>query len=84
MSYKTELQSNNLDLQTILNTVNNLPDAEGGGGITPSGTIDITENGTYDVTNYASAEVSVSLPTETWTFTMEDGSTVTKEVAVDA
>lgn len=31
----------------------------GGGGITPTGTIDITENGTYDVTNYASADVEV-------------------------
>ena len=35
MSYKTELQSNNLDLQAILNTVNNLPEAGGGGGVTP-------------------------------------------------
>ena len=34
----------------------------GGGGITPTGTINITENGTYDVTNYASAEVETSTP----------------------
>lgn len=32
MGYKTELQSNNADLQTILNKVNALPEAGGGGG----------------------------------------------------
>jgi hypothetical protein len=32
MSYKTDLQSNNVDLQNILNTINSLPDAGSGGG----------------------------------------------------
>lgn len=32
MGYKTELQSNNADLQTILNKVNALPEAGSGGG----------------------------------------------------
>lgn len=43
-----------------------------GGGITPTGTINISTNGVYDVTQYASADVSVSggggYPSRTITF----------------
>ena len=42
----------------------------GGGGITPTGTINITENGTVDVTNYASANVNVSGGGSVGEFTM--------------
>lgn len=33
MSYNSELQSNNADLQSILNKVNSLPDADDSGGV---------------------------------------------------
>lgn len=77
------IKDNTTQLQTILSKVKALPNEDTSGGITPSGTKTITTNGTHDVTNYASVLVNVSAgTTETWTFTMEDGSTVTKEVIV--
>lgn len=54
----SNLTNNTAELNKILAAVNALPEA-GGGGINPTGTIEITENGTHDVTNYAAAEVNV-------------------------
>ena len=49
MSFKTELQANNTDLQAILDTVNDLPSASEGGTVT-SGTLKLMTsagNGTF-------------------------------------
>lgn len=40
-----------------------------GGGIEPTGEIEITENGTYDVSTYASASVQTPVPTGTISIT---------------
>lgn len=47
---------NTENLATAINSIS------GGGGITPTGTINITTNGTHDVTTYASANVNVVAP----------------------
>lgn len=33
--------------------------SEGGGGVTPTGSLTVDENGTYDVTEYATVEVEL-------------------------
>lgn len=56
MSFKTELQSNNTDLQAILNTINNLPEA-GSNSIVPTGAF---KEGTISIVSEI-AELTVSL-----------------------
>lgn len=54
-----------------------------GGGITPTGTINITTNGTHDVTNYASASVAVpqgTTPTGTKEISITQNGTTTEDV----
>ena len=60
MTIKSELQSNNIDLQTVLSMVNALPEAGGGGGGgLPSG-LAALECGVYEVT--AAKTTTVSFP----------------------
>ena len=55
-----------------------------GGGITPTGTVQITQNGTVDVTQYASADVNVptegTTPTGTKQITISSNGTTTEDV----
>ena len=47
-----------IDLVTI-----DLCPGQGGGGVSPSGVLDISNNGVFDVYSYASANVNVNVPT---------------------
>lgn len=49
----------NCDLCDIAETIKNI---EGGGGITPTGTLSINKNGTHNVSSYEKVSVNVSIP----------------------
>lgn len=57
----SNLENNTGELINILQTINKLPPA-GGGGIVPEGVIEISKNGVHNVATYATANVNVPIP----------------------
>ncbi len=51
-----------------------------GGGVTPTGTINIDDDGTYDVTNYASAEVAIDYISKTIPVLVINNTTTNKTI----
>lgn len=61
---------------TMATNIRSIPNQ--GGGITPSGTINITANGTVDVTNYATASINVEGTGDTTIVTTTNTNTLNK------
>lgn len=50
------------EIKNVLLEIKAAIQGQGGGGIMPTGTLNITENGEYDVTAYASVIVNITYP----------------------